>query len=238
MILSTKETTVFLSQEGENLCVKSDEDKDGQYETILVTGTTIDPHNPTSGGSGFNLGSIFNFGSGFKFGGGSGSVDLWIIILIAGVLLVAAITTAIIVALRSKKKKDTDEFEIPVIDNSEIAEQKETEKEDTKVILNGIQLLTGSMEGCQFELEDGKTYTIGKDASLANILLDSSYNMVSRVHCTVSYNAKFDKYFIIDCSSNGTYFENGTRLAKNIRTPVTRGSILKLADNTCIIKLL
>lgn len=237
LTLSTKETTVFLSQEGENLCVKSDEDKDGQYETILVTGSTVDPHDPTGGGSGFNLGSIFDFGSGFKFGGGSGSIDLWIIILIAGVLLVSVITTAIIVALRSKKKKDADEFEIPVIDNSEISEQKETEKEDTKVILNEIQVITGSMEGRQFELEDGKTYTIGKDASLANILFDASYNMVSRVHCTVTYNAKFDKYFVIDCSSNGTYFENGTRLAKNARTPVTRGTILKLADDMCKILL-
>ena len=234
--LKTDENSVYITQEGENLCVKTDEDKDGKYETILVTGTTVDPHDPTSGGSGFNLGSIFNFGSGFKFGGGSGSIDLWIIILIAGVLLVSVITTAIIVALRSKKKKDTDEFEIPVIDNSEIAEQKETEKEDTKVILNGIQVITGSMEGRQFELEDGKTYTIGKDASLANILFDASYNMVSRVHCTVTYNAKFDKYFVIDCSSNGTYFENGTRLAKNTRTPVTRGTILKLADDNCLIK--
>lgn len=238
LTLSTKETTVFLSQDGDKLCVKTDEDKDGEYETILVTGTAVDPHDPTSGGSGFNLGSIFNFGSGFKFGGGSGSVDLWIIILIAGVLLVSVITTAIIVALRSKKKKNEDAFEVPVIDNVESAEQKEDGKEDSDVILNGIQVLTGSMEGRQFELVDGKTYTIGKDSNLANILFDASYNMVSRVHCTITYSAKFDKYFIIDCSSNGTYYENGTRLAKNARTPVTRGSILKLADDTCIIKLL
>jgi len=237
LTLSTKETTVFLSQEGENLCVKSDEDKDGQYETILVTGTTVDPHDPTSGGSGFNLGSIFNFGSGFKFGGGSGSVDLWIIILIAGVLLISVIATAIIVALRSKKKKNEDAFEIPVLDSVEVAEQ-EVEKEDTKVILNGIKVLTGNMEGCQFELEDGKNYTIGKDENLANILLDSSYNMVSRVHCNITYNAKFDKYFFIDCSSNGTYYENGTRLTKNTRTPIARGTVLKLADDNCIIKLI
>lgn len=236
--LKTDEDTLFITQEGENLCVKSDEDKDGQYETILVTGTTIDPHDPTSGGAGFNLGSIFNFGSGFKFGDGSGSVDLWIIILIAGILLVSAITAVIIVAFRSKKKKNVDEIEIPVIDNDESVEKKENIVEDNKIILNGIQVLTGNMEGHQFELEDGKIYTIGKDASLANILLDSSYNMVSRVHCTVSYNAKFDKYFIIDCSSNGTYFENGTHLAKNTRTPVARGTVLKLADDNCRIKLL
>ena len=236
--LKTDEDTVFITQEGENLCVKSDEDKDGQYETILVTGTTIDPHDPTSGGSGFNLGSIFNFGSGFKFGGGSGSVDLWIIILIAGVLLVSVITTAIIVALRSKKKKNEDAFEVPVIDNVEPAEKNEDEKEDNNVIFNGIQVLTGSMEGRQFELVDGKTYTIGKDSNLANILIDASYNMVSRVHCTITYSAKFDKYFVIDCSSNGTFLQNGVRISKNTRTPIARGTIVKLADDSCTIKFI
>ena len=222
LTLSTKETTVLLAQDGENLCVKSDEDKDGQYETILVTGTAVEPHDPTSDG-------------GLKFEPGcvSGSIDLWIIILIAGTLL-ASIISAVIITLHSKKKKTADKFEIPVIDNSGLAEQKE----DTKVIVNGIQVLTGNMKGHQFELEDGKTYTIGKDANLANILFDTSYNMVSRLHCTITYNAKFDKYFVIDCSSNGIYFENGIRLSKNVRTQIARGTVLKLANDSCRIKFL
>ena len=238
LTLDTKESQVYITQEGDNLVVKSDEDKDGKYETILVTGTVTPPDDPMKGGSGFNLGSIFNFGSGFKFGGGSGSSDLWIIILIAGVLLVSVIATAIIVAFRSKKKKNEDAFEVPVIDNVEPIEKNEDEKENNNAILNGIQVLTGSMEGRQFELVDGKTYTVGKDSNLANILFDASYNMVSRVHCTITYSAKFDKYFVIDCSSNGTFLQNGVRISKNTRTPIARGTIVKLADDSCTIKFI
>ena len=31
----------------------------------------------------------------------------------------------------------------------------------------------------------------------------------------------------------GIYFENGTRLVKNVRTPIARGTVLKLADDNC-----
>ncbi len=226
LTLQTEETKVFITQEGENLCVKSDEDEDGQYETILVTGIATTPDDPTSGGSGLN------------FGSGSGKVDSWIIFLIAGVLLISVITAVIILAFHSKKKKSSDGFEVPVINSNETANSANRVMGESKVILNGIQVLTGNMAEQEFELVDGKAVTIGKDPKLANILLDGSYNLVSRVHCTVTYSAKFDKYFVIDCSSNGTYLENGTRLAKNTRTPVARGSVLKLADDNCLIKFI
>lgn len=105
-------------------------------------------------------------------------------------------------------------------------------------ITNGIQILTGKMQGKQLALTDGKAYTIGKDAGIVDICLDTSCKMVSRVHCTVTYDAKFNKYFVTDCSSNGTFFANGTRLAKNARTPVPKGTILRLADDNCRIKLI
>ena len=127
------------------------------------------------------------------------------------------------------KIKAVNEVGIPQIHSCE----QETSKAQMQKATNGIQVLTGNMEGRQFELVDGKTYTVGKDSNLANILFDASYNMVSRVHCNITYNAKFDKYFIIDCSSNGTYIENGTRLVKNARTPIARGTVLKLADDNC-----
>lgn len=105
-------------------------------------------------------------------------------------------------------------------------------------VTTGIRLLTGKLKDRQFAIETGKSYTVGKDANIADICLDAAYNMVSRVHCTITYDAKFDKYFVIDCSSNGTFFENGTRLAKNARTPVPRGTVLKLANDNCRIKLI
>ena len=64
------------------------------------------------------------------------------------------------------------------------------------------------------------------------------YSKVSRLHCTVSYSEKSEKYFVTDCSSNGTFYENNTRLAKGVRTPVEPGTTLLLANENCKIKLL
>lgn len=236
LALKTDETQVLITQEGENLCVKADEDNDGEYETVLATGTSTPPDDPTSGGSGFSLG---DWGSGFNFG--SVSVDSWMIIVIAGALLLAVAVTVIVIALNSKKKKHYDEIDIPVVNltddsGSEINVDFEKERVDEE-LTEGISVLTGAMAGMNFKIADGQTVTVGKDEQLAHVVLDNTYHMVSRVHCTISYNAKFNKYFVIDCSTNGTYFENGQRLAPNTRTPVAKGTILKLAD-ACKIKLI
>lgn len=239
LTLSTEETKVLLTQEGENLCVKADEDDDGEFETVLVTGTSTPPDDPTGGGSGFSLGSIFDFGSGFKFD--SGSVGPWVIVVIAGVLLLAVAVTVIVIALNSKKKKHYDEIDIPVVNQTDDSgSESNVDFEIERVVeepTEGISVLTGVMAGMHFVIADGQTVTVGKDAQLAHVVFDNTYRMVSRVHCTISYSAKFNKYFVIDCSTNGTYFENGQRLAPNTRTPVDKGTILKLADD-CKIKLI
>ena len=84
-----KEATVLIACDGENLCVKSDKDEDGQYETVLATGKAAKPLDPMSGGSAFSF----------------GSVNLWMIVIIAGVLLASATVAVIIIICRSKKNK-------------------------------------------------------------------------------------------------------------------------------------
>lgn len=106
------------------------------------------------------------------------------------------------------------------------------------IITTGIHVLTGNMKGLTFSIYDGQTAVVGKDSRFANVIFDNSYSKVSRVHCSVTYNSSLQKYFVVDNSSNGTYFENGVRLAKSVRTPVVRGTVLKLADDNCKIKLM
>lgn len=102
----------------------------------------------------------------------------------------------------------------------------------------GIRVLNGGMIGKVIPLIAEKTVIVGKDTKLADVVLDSSYGMVSRLHCSIMFSRRFNQYYVIDCSSNGTYFENGQRLTKNTRTPVPRGTELKLASDGCRIKLL
>ena len=89
LTFSMKEATVLIARDGENLCVRSDKDEDGQYETVLATGKAAKPLDPMSGGS------VFGFGS----------VNLWMIVIIAGVLLATATVAVIIIICRSKKNK-------------------------------------------------------------------------------------------------------------------------------------
>lgn len=107
-----------------------------------------------------------------------------------------------------------------------------------KPISSGVEVLSGNMKGVIAEIADGQILNVGKDAKFANLVFNNTYKMVSRTHCTITFSAKFNKYFVTDNSSNGTYFMNGQRLTKNTRIPVARGSVLKLADNDCMIKLI
>ncbi len=102
----------------------------------------------------------------------------------------------------------------------------------------GIAILSGAMAGNQFNMADGETLNLGKDPAFANVVLAVSYNKVSRKHCSVRFSSVYDRYTVIDCSSNGTYYESGERLPKNVETAVARGTVLKLADEGCKIQLL
>ena len=87
-------------------------------------------------------------------------------------------------------------------------------------------------------LTDGATVNLGKDPKIAHLVLSRDYSKVSRMHCTVNYSEKSGKYFVTDCSSNGTYLKNKHRLPKGVRTPVLPGTLLLLADNDCKVELL
>lgn len=100
-----------------------------------------------------------------------------------------------------------------------------------------IRILSGKAKGQTTNVVGGKAVLVGKDSQLATMVLDNSYTNVSRVHCSISFDSKAQKYYVVDQSTNGTYLENGVRLTKNARTPVARGSVLKLADD-CKIKLI
>lgn len=175
------------------------------------------------------------------------------IIIPVGAIVFVIVAGVLVIANLSGKKKEDNEIVVPVANNVQNAapqppqqparqsampmqsdSQSALKKEN---IAAGVYIMNGSMQGRQFKIADGQTLNVGKDASFANVLLDNSYAKVSRMHCSITYSAQFHKYFVIDCSSNGTYFENGQRLPKNTRTPVLKGSVLKLADNACMIKL-
>lgn len=173
------------------------------------------------------------------------------------IFLVVAGVVGVIVNF-SGKEKDDNEIVIPAVNNvqndvpqrPQPAQPQQVKQQPVKPIqanpmsvvkaeniTTGVYIMSGSMQGRQFKIVDGQTLNVGKDANFANVLLDNSYVRVSRMHCSITYSAQYNKYFVIDCSSNGTYLGNGQRLPQNTRTPVQRDSALNLADSACMIKL-
>lgn len=100
----------------------------------------------------------------------------------------------------------------------------------------GITILSGSLTGKRFTLREREVTYIGKTKQ-AQIRLPNTYGKVSRLHCSIEYNKDMGRYFVTDCSSNGTYFKNHNRFVRGKRTSVTPGTVLLLADEDCTIEL-
>lgn len=162
----------------------------------------------------------------------------WIIVLIIIIVAIIIIAVVLVITL-SSKKNDSDSYEIPIRKTDQKQNQSISEAE-TGILAQserGILVLNGSMAGYTVTISDGETLNLGKDAKIAGLVFSSDYTHVSRLHCTISYSANGNSYFVTDCSSNGT-FANGERLPTGKRISVSVGTVLVLADDNCKIKLL
>ena len=106
-----------------------------------------------------------------------------------------------------------------------------------KKIESSVTILTGELKGQVMNIKGSETVRLGKDPSIAHIVFPSSYQQVSRLHCHVTFNPKSNKYYITDCSSNGTYMQNHVRLIKGSRMSVAPNTVLELANDDCLIYL-
>ncbi len=171
------------------------------------------------------------------------SLETWqIILLVLGITVAIGVVIVAVVLVVTKDKTD-DLYNIPVdpvIPDSKSNNDNESEPLETKPLTSKsatIRILSGPMKGKEYTLNFDENVLIGKKAGLTKVLLSNDYEMVSRVHCTISYSEKLNKFFVTDSSKNGTYYENHIRLVKGKRTPLVPGSIILLADDNCRILL-
>lgn len=162
-----------------------------------------------------------------------------ILLAVAIVVIILVVVTVIIILVNKSSNNDIEEL-LPINDNKSEEDNNNTNKHNVeiKTASGSIMIMTGVMAGSNIIIEDGQYVVVGKDTSRANLILDNSYSKVSRVHCSITYSAKLDKYFVVDTSTNGTYLSNSSRFSKNTRIPLSRGTIIYLADNSCQIKLM
>ena len=100
-----------------------------------------------------------------------------------------------------------------------------------------ISIVSGSCAGFTIPVGDGETIVIGKDPKQCAVVIDRKYTNVSRRHCEISYDSLDGAFIVKDCSANGVFLEDGTRLANRIMQRVPKNTMLTLAKTDNIIRL-
>lgn len=177
-----------------------------------------------------------------------------LILVVAGVVVVVVIIIVIIFATRSKKKKTLKQnnnnmqnipissYQQEVNTNNQTAAKtlisvQENITQAAPRMVGTIEFISGPMTGFAVPIKDGETLFIGKDPKFANIVIDSVYTKVSRRHCSITYDARTERYYVVDSSLNGTYLKGVTQLTNGERVLIDVNSILLLGDEECAILL-
>ena len=97
----------------------------------------------------------------------------------------------------------------------------------------------GQLHGMSIKMTSGDPLIIGRDPSVASVVLDKNINnsKISKLHCKVEYDAAKNLFYLTDFSKNGTVLADGTKLIKEVRTGVKKGTevILPNGDRFMLI---
>ena len=170
------------------------------------------------------------------------------IIVFSALAFALALTAFIITATIKEKKEKVDGFvsyDIPV---DIIGKEQKREiisggmnaypaSEGMPMAKGTISIVSGSCKGFSIPISDGETVVIGKDPTQCAIVIDKKHTAVSRRHCEIGFDSLEEVFLVKDCSANGTFLENGTRLANGIVQRLPRGTMITLAKTENILKL-
>ena len=101
-----------------------------------------------------------------------------------------------------------------------------------------LQWQNGAYAGTFFDFNPGENITLGRDESQCQIILPVTEDKVSRVHCSVGFDANTNAYTVVDLGSkNGTMLADGTRLRPHVPTVVQRNNVILLGDDKNTFRL-
>lgn len=105
--------------------------------------------------------------------------------------------------------------------------QKNSSQANTGIIAGVV----GKYSGANFDMVDGAELTFGRDPQTSNIVFDQTSTDISRSHCSIRFDGRANQYVVTDCSSTGTFLENGVRLEKNQPKTLSRGTTIYLGSS-------
>lgn len=89
--------------------------------------------------------------------------------------------------------------------------------------------LTGEYYAFDLTLSKGNI-SFGRDPSQCQVVYPAKMDYISRKHCVLGYDYHKDSYYIMDCSTRGTYL-NHHRVLKNQIRPLRNGDVIKIVDD-------
>jgi hypothetical protein len=90
--------------------------------------------------------------------------------------------------------------------------------------------LSGMYAGQTIPMAPNDELIIGRDSNLANVIIDTNAEKVSRKHCGIRFDPTRNIYSVTDYSSNGTFIDGESRLVANAPTTLQRGVVINLGN--------
>lgn len=153
----------------------------------------------------------------------SGSVGLWLLLVVNIVMLVLGIY------------QKNEEAGSRIIDSGSNAVSAASPDLASSAETGELVGINGQYSGSSIKIEAKGELVIGRDATSCNLIVSGA--KVSRRHCAVKYDPASHTYRVIDYSSNGTYTSDGKRLLANQYTSLPRGTTIYLGDQSNMFRL-
>ena len=107
---------------------------------------------------------------------------------------------------------------------------------DGKNTYGAIRIQNGKYEDQLLVLQKGEILMIGRDINQCNLVLEAPW--ISKEHCSITFDETQGHYMVTDYSINGTFLEDGARLAKDQATELMPGSIVRIGEDGIGLQLL
>lgn len=103
-----------------------------------------------------------------------------------------------------------------------------------KTFIGRVMVVDGEKKGQSITVGDGQTVKIGRSLKSSDMVVDY-ISEISRVHCTVSFNAKERLFYLTDVSTNGTFLSTNERLYSNRAYRIPSGQQFYLVRRDCML---
>lgn len=95
--------------------------------------------------------------------------------------------------------------------------------------------VSGIHKGKKFPMKAGGCVVIGRDGSRCDLVLMDQ--KVSRVHCELRYDRQERRYILYDCSTNGTFLENGAQIGQRRAVALPPGTRIRIGTSEDVFLL-